>query len=378
MRIVGGELMELELPLREPFLSGHGERHTRRVLLLRIEGEEGGVGWGECVALETPSYTPETTDTAWEILTRHLLPPLVGLECLGPEEILRGSSWVRGHPMARATVEMAGWDLQARELGISLRELLGSREGGIVVGLVLGIDPNLERLLSRVDRAVAEGFRQVKLKIRPGWDLEPLEALRSRHPGLSLGADANGGYSPAVDLPHLLRLDRLELVMLEQPFPPGALSAHAKLQEQLATPIALDESIGSEDEADTALALRAARLFNLKPGRVGGLAAARRIARAAEGSGVRVFCGGMQETGIGRGHALAFAALPQVTLPADLGPSRHYWERDLVDPEFELRGGRLHGGVGPGIGVEPDEARVRALVRRGVRFGRVDRPVFEP
>ncbi|MEX0935593.1 MAG: o-succinylbenzoate synthase [Gemmatimonadota bacterium] len=376
MRIEGFELIEIKVRLREAFASSVESRRERRLLLLRAEGEEGGEGWAECVAGETPSYTAETTTSAWHILSEFILPKLIGTEILGPEDLQACMGWIRGHPMARATAEMAAWDLQARELGVSLWELIGGTGEGVPVGVSLGIHSDLPELLDRVERQLDAGYASVKLKIAPGWDVEIVRAVRERFPTVPLMVDANGAFSLA-DLPVFEALDELTLELVEQPFPPDDLVGHARLQEQIATPVCLDESIESADDARTALELRACGVVSVKPGRVGGLGPARSILEICREREVGVRCGGMLETGIGRAHALALATLPGFTHAADLSASARYWEHDIVIPAFELDEGRLRPHPGAGIGVEPDRDRIRALTERGMSFGTLVRPVVQ-
>ena len=356
------------MPLREPFVSSAGERSERRILLLRARGDEGHEGWGECVAGEVPSYSPEMTETAWHVLTRFILPGLLEREVLDPVEILRSSGWIRGHHMARAAAEMACWDLQARELGVPLGELLGGDDDGVPVAVALGVHADLGALSDRVQEALDTGYAMVKLKVRPGHDVEPVRKLREQFPTLPLGVDANGAYA-LEDLPRLRELDEFGLVMLEQPFAPAAWLDHARLQGALQTPICLDESITGEAELQLALELEACRMVSLKPGLVGGLHVARRMHDLCRDRGVPLRCGGMLESGIGRAHNLALASLPGFVVPGDLSESRRYWVQDLVTPEFGLVDGRMPAARGPGIGVEPDLDRIEVLAVRRRGFG---------
>lgn len=361
------ELLEVHLPLAAPFRASTGDRSERRILLLRVEAD-GRVGWSECVALEDPGYTGETTDTAWHVLTRYLLPEVPGLDVDPPAGILEPLSWVRDHPMAKAAVEMAAWDLSARLRGISLSERLGGGGGEIPVGVSVGFHDTTEELLQTVEAHLERGYHRVKVKIGPGRDVGPLGAIRE-HLGsdVDLLADANGAYGPG-DIPHLRELDAFELVLLEQPFPPADLLSHARLREALRTPVCLDESLESLSDVETALALGACDVVNLKPGRVGGLAEARRIHDLCRDRGIPLWCGGMLESGVGRAHNLALASLPGFTLPGDLSESARYWKRDLIDPPFVLEGGCLRVPDGPGIGVAPDEAWIRERTVRSARF----------
>lgn len=398
------ELLEVRLPLAEPFRARTGTRSERRILLLRLEGG-GAVGWSECVALDDPGYTSETTDTAWLVLTRYLLPDLPGTKIPtslssasgtrpppgpsspsktpspapsaptsfpdrsgSPSAILDRFAWIQGHPMARAAVEMAAWDLACRVRGVSLAQALGGRAEWVPVGVSVGFRSSTEELLRTVESHLARGYRRVKVKIGPGRDVETLDALRSRFgPEVDLLADANGAYG-LEDVALLKELDGFGLVMLEQPLPPDDLLGHARLQEALETPLCLDESLASTADMEVALELGACRIVNIKPGRMGGLGEAVRAHDLCLDRGVSAWCGGMLESGVGRAHNLALASLPGFTLPGDLSESARYWERDLVDPPFLLEDGGLRVPTGPGIGVEVDQAFIREITVRSISF----------
>jgi o-succinylbenzoate synthase len=360
VRIVGAELLELRIPLRDPFATSAGSREARQLLLVRLRGDEGGEGWGECVAGETPAYSYETTETARHLLSRYLLPAMLGREVLGPEEILAPVSWIRGHPMAKAAVEMAAWDLQAREQGIPLWELLGGEADPLDIGAVVGMQPDENALLRKVEEALESGYTQVKVKIAPGRDIAPMRAIRSRLPEAPLAVDANGAYSLA-DAALFLELDQLGLDLIEQPLAPGDLPGHAHLQEKLETPICLDESIVDRWDLALAIELGALRVASLKVGAAGGLAPARELQRICLEAGLPARCGGMLETGIGRAHALALATLPGFELPCELSNPARYFEKDLIDPGLTYQGGAFRPPEGPGIGVAPDPGRIRAF-----------------
>lgn len=366
MKLERAVLREIRLPLAQPFESSAGVVAERHVLLLTLQGE-GLEGWSECVAPDTPHYTYETSWTAWHVLNELVLPSAIGLDVTQPETVLSAAASVRGHPMAKATLEMAAWDLAARARGVGLSELLGGTRSAVDVGVSLGVMP-VEELGDVIEGHLQNGYRRVKVKIGPGHDVEVLGALRRRFPELTLWADANSAYT-LDDAPRLKKLDELEVGLLEEPLAPGVFVDSARLQERLSTPICLDESIGGTSDAATALALDSCRVVNLKPGRVGGLASSLRTSEMLAGSGVPVWCGGMLETGIGRAHNLALASLPVFTLPGDISASRRYWTRDIVSPEFEVFDGRMLVPDGPGIGVEIDEERIEALTVRVARFG---------
>ena len=365
MRIDRAELRIVPLRLREPFEISSGSRQDRHILLLTLSGE-GETGWGECVAAEDPSYSYETTETAWHVLTDFLLPAVVGREAEGPGDVLNPVAWVRGHPMARAAVEMAAWDLHARLRGVGLAEALGGERRAVEVGVSVGLQPTDDALLFKVDGYLAEGYRRIKIKIKPGRDVEMLRQVRRRFPDVPLMADANSAYTLAA-AERLAAMDALDLMMIEQPLGWDDLRDHAELQARLRTPVCLDESVRSPGDARLALELDACRIVNVKPGRVGGLGPARAVHDVCAERGVPVWCGGMLESGVGRAHNVALATLAGFTLPGDISASRRYWERDLVEPEFELRDGTLPVPDGPGIGVRPVVDRIDALtVRRAV------------
>ena len=361
-RITRAVLREVPLRLKEFFEISSGGTQERRVVLLTLEAD-GVAGWSECVAGETPGYSYETTETAWHVLTRWLLPELVGSEFRDGRN-LHPAPWLRGHPMARAAIEMAGWDLEAKRRCVPLRELLGGRASAVPVGVSIGLQKTDGDLLAKVAGYVAEGYRKIKLKIKPGRDVEMLRAVRDRFPDAPLMADANSAYALADDLPRLRELDELGLMMIEQPLHHEDLLDHALLQSRIDTPVCLDESIRSPGDARLALRLRAGRIVNIKPGRVGGLRASVAIHDACRDAGWPVWCGGMLESGIGRAHNVALATLPGFTIPGDISNSSRYWEEDIVRPEFEMADGMMPVPDGPGIGVEPRTGRIEALTKR--------------
>ena len=352
------ELLLLPVRLREPFRSPGGFVHERPVILVALHGD-GRTGWGECVALAAGGYAPETTESAWAVLSGRLLPALLGRE---PEPGL-----AREGPMASAAVEMAAWDLAAKRDGLPLCEALGGAVRPVPAGVSLGFEEDENILLHRVERCLVEGYQRIKLKIEPGRDVETLEHVRACFPEAVLSADANGTYG-LVDLVRLRELDDLGLVMLEQPLKREDLRGHAVLQDALRTPICLDESIRSVEDARLAITMGSCRVINLKPGRVGGFGEALRIHDLCHAQKMPVWCGGMLESGVGRAHNVALATLPGFTIPGDLSASRRYWERDLIQPEWELSAGTLTPIEAPGIGVELDRDYIEALAVRHETF----------
>jgi O-succinylbenzoate synthase len=361
-------LREIALTLKRPFRISTGVTRERRIVLVELIDADGAVGWGECVAGEAPFYAPETTDTAWLVITRWVAPCVLGRAFGDPREVAPALAHVRGHNMAKAAVEMAAWDLAATARSVPLAELLGGSRAAVETGISLGIEESLDALIDRAREATREGYRRIKLKIEVGRDVEVVERVRAAlGSDVPLMADANGAYA-ASDPSHLARLqelDGLHLMMLEQPLASDDLLRHARLQRKLVTPLCLDESITSPDRAADMIALGAGKVINVKPGRVGGLGPALAIHDLAREHDVPVWCGGMLESGIGRGHNVALASLDNFRLPGDVSPSRRYWERDIVAPEWEMTDGRIPVPLDrPGLGVEVDRELVDAITVR--------------
>ncbi len=358
MRIEGAELITVELPLVAPFRTSHGTAAAERKLLVRLDTDLGS-GWGECAAQAAPLYTSEDVDGARHVTRAHLLPRLLGPD-LTPERVAQRLQPVRGHPMAKAALEMAVLDAWGRQHRRSFASLLGATRAAVPAGVAVGIAPSIPALLDTVGGYLDEGYRRIKLKIEPGWDHGPVAAVRELlGPDVLLQVDANAAYTRR-DLDLLRALDPYDLLLLEQPLAEDDLEGHAALARRLRTPICLDESITSVTVAMLALRLGACSIINIKPGRVGGYLEARRIHDLAQARGVAVWCGGMLETGLGRAANLALAALPGFTLPGDLSASRRYYTRDLTPP-FELEDGELRVPTGPGLGVTVDEDALAAV-----------------
>jgi o-succinylbenzoate synthase len=356
-------LREIRLPLREPFRISSGSVQDRRILLLELEDVEGVSTWSECVAPELPYYSSEAIDTAWLALRDWLVPPVLGRPFQHPSEVHRALEQVaRGHRMAKAALEMGCWGLAAEKAEEPLARLLGGTRQALDVGVSLGITDAPEALAERARHEAAAGYRKIKLKIRPRADLEYVAAVREALPDTDLMVDANAAYR-LQDWPHLVELDAFGLTMVEQPLDGEDLVRHARLQERMKTPICLDESITGLDRAEDMIALGSARIINIKAGRVGGLSSAVAIHDRCREEGIPVWCGGMLESGIGRSYNVALASLPNFSLPGDLSPSRRYWARDIVDPEWTMSD---HGQVQvplhrPGLGVEVDRDRIEHL-----------------
>jgi O-succinylbenzoate synthase len=369
-------LREIRLPLKEPFRISSGVCTERRILLLEVADAGGAVAWSECVAGEEPNYSSETIDTAWHAIREWLAPRVLGQgvdAAAAVHEVLERD--IAGHNMAKAALEMGCWALEAEQLQIPLARLLGGTRDRVPTGISIGIQESADALVARARRAVADGYRKIKVKIRPGADVDYVAAVRDAlGSGISLMADANSAYDLG-DADHLARLDAFALLMIEQPLGRDDLVRHARLQQRLQTPICLDESITGVDRCEDMIALGAGRIVNIKPGRVGGFTVAKRIHDICMRHGFPVWCGGMLESGVGRAHNIALASLPNFSLPGDLSPSARYWERDVVTPEWTMDDEGLVDVPldRPGIGVAPDRDRIDHLtVRRELLVARAD------
>jgi O-succinylbenzoate synthase len=363
MRLKTAALREIHLDLISPFHTSFGASHHRRILLVEVD-VDGTPGWGEVVAGEDPFYSYETVETAWHILRDHIWPLLKDRDFAAASEIFDILAPIRGHNMAKAGIESAIWDAGAKLQNTPLWKLLGGTREEIPCGVSIGIQPTIEQLLAKVEKELSAGYQRVKIKIKPGWDLEPVRALRERWPRIRLMVDANSAYR-LQDAPLLKALDPFYLIMIEQPLSWDDIYDHAALQKQLDTPICLDESIHSAADARTAIELGACRIINIKMGRVGGLTSARRVHDLCQEKKIPVWCGGMLESGIGRAQNIALSTLPNFVLPGDVSASLRYWAEDIITPEVEVtRQGTIRARQGPGIGYEPRRDRIQSLTNR--------------
>jgi len=359
VRIERLELRRLRLPLVRFFETSFGRVTDREFLLVTVY-EDGAAGIGECVADANPFYSAETTRTAWHILAEFIAPLVLGRHFDHPREVFGALAPIRGHHMAKAAVEMAAWDLFAQQQGQPLATVLGGRRESIESGVSIGIQDSLDELVERVRIERAAGYRRIKIKIKPGWDVRAVARVRDACGDLPLMVDANAAYQLA-DSDHLAALDGYDLMMIEQPLDYDDLRDHATLQRRLSTPICLDESIHSLRAAEDALALEACRIINIKPGRLGGHGPSLAVHDLAARHGVPVWHGGMLESGIGRAHNIHLSTLPNFTLPGDVAASRRYYAPDLIDPEIDVRpDGTIAVPDGPGIGVHLVTDRVAA------------------
>jgi o-succinylbenzoate synthase len=367
MRIREMTLREIQMRLVAPFETSVERTEVRRIVLVQAD-VDGFVGWGECVAGESPTYSPETTDTAWLMLRDFLWPLIKGKDFSAAGEVWDLLARVRGHNMAKAALEAAVWDAEAKQKGVALWRLIGGVREEIACGVSVGIKESLDELAAAVQKELAAGYQRIKIKIKPGKDLEPVRRLRQDFPRIKLMVDANSAYT-LNDWPLLKQLEGFYLMMIEQPLGWDDLYSHAQLQKKLEPPICLDECIHTEEHARAAIELGACKIINIKLGRVGGYTVARRIHNLCQEHGLPVWCGGMLESGIGRAHNIALSTLPNFSLPGDVAASKRYWEEDIIHPEVIVSSpGTIRVPTGPGIGFEPRLDRIDKLTVRKERL----------
>ena len=364
MRIQKITLREIHLRLLSPFQTSFGTTELRRILFVEAIADGGIAGWGESTAGEHPFYCYESIETAWYILRDYLWPIVRGREIASASEVLNLFAQVRGHNMAKAALETALWDIEAKQKNMPLAKLLGGTRAEVPCGVSIGIQPTLDKLVAKVDEALAAGYQRIKIKIKPGTDVEPVRTLRERFPRIRLMADANSAYT-LEDAPLLKKLDAFHLMMIEQPLGYDDIYSHAQLQRQLESPICLDECIHDVENARAAIELRACRIINIKLGRVGGHTSARQVHDICQANSIPVWCGGMLESGIGRAHNIAMSSLPNFSLPGDVSASKRYWAEDIIEPEVEVSPqGTIRVPTEPGIGYTPRVDRIEALTQR--------------
>ena len=335
LKLTSIEMIEIRLPLVHFFETSFGRTTERRIVLVRVADEDGVEGWGECTAGEGPFYSYEWTDTAWNTIKTFLAPMLIGRDIKYVEDTFAMMKAVRGHRMAKAALETACWDLKAKLAGVPLWQYLGGTKSEIACGVSIGIQDNVASLLGEIAFNLKEGYQRIKIKIKRGWDVEIIGKVRARFPDIQLMADANSAYRLS-DAAILKSLDTYNLMMIEQPLAHNDMFDHATLQRELKTPICLDESVHSAEDALHAIEIAACRVVNLKLGRVGGHGEAKRVEKVCRDRGVPVWCGGMLESGIGRAHNIAMATLAGFTLPGDISASKRYWTEDIIAPEVEI------------------------------------------
>ncbi len=373
MKIERIDLYHISQPLVSPFETSFGRQLDRHCLLVALHAE-GLTGWGECVADQAPGYSYETSKTAWHILVDFLIPAVLGRDLQEPEELAIWFNSVRGHPLAKASIDQAAWDITAQRDGLSLAQKLAKPypEGPrsrVEVGVSIGLQGGIDQTLATIQRHLDQGYRRIKLKIKPGCDLELAQAARPAFPETPIMLDANSAYELA-DAPIFEAMDDLDLLMLEQPLGYEDIYDHSQLRQLIATPLCLDESIHSADHARYALAIGACDVINIKPARVGGWTEARKVHDLCRQSGVPVWCGGMLETGVGRAGQLALASLPGFTLPGDISATARYYARDIARPEFVLNpeDSTINVPQAPGLGVTVDRERLAEVAMRQESF----------
>ena len=351
MRIDGIVLRELHLPLVRPFETSFGVTRNRRILLAEVRSE-GLIGWGECTAGERPHFSGESTDTAWQVIVNELGPLLAKATVEHGGDCPKIFSIVRGNPMAKAALENAIWDLEAQREGVSLSQLIGGVRDSIPCGVSLGIQKSIPELMDIIERELASGYQRIKLKCKPGWDVEVFEKVRTQWPDIMLSCDANSAYK-LKDADHLVSFDAFDLLMVEQPLWYDDFYYHSMLQKRMNTPICLDESIRNRRDALAAIEMESCKIINIKLGRVGGFSEAIAVHNAAQERGIPVWCGGMLESGVGRAHNIALSTLENFRLPGDVSASARYWSQDIIEPEVTVTPeGEILISDAPGRGYE--------------------------
>jgi len=356
-------LREVRMTLLEPFETSFGRSSLRRILLVEAE-TDAATGWGEVTVGSNPFYSPETTDTAWLIIRDFVWPMLQDAEIASAAAVGAMLTRIRGHNMAKGGVEAALWDAEAHAKSVPLWKHLGGTREEIPCGVSIGIKDSVPELLDAIAKETAAGYQRIKIKIKPGWDANVVAQVREKFPRIRLMVDANSAYQLS-DLPLFREMERFFLMMIEQPLGWDDIYSHVQLQKQLDTPICLDECIHSDEHALAAIETGACKIINMKLGRVGGHAAARRIHGLCQSRGIPVWCGGMLESGIGRAHNIALSTLANFSLPGDVSASRRYWSEDIIEPEVEItKQGTIRVPTGPGIGYSPRTDRIEKLTVR--------------
>ena len=369
MKIERVTLRQIGMPLVHFFETSFSRTYERHMILVEVHGE-GLSGWGEVTAGENPFYNEEWTGSAWPILRDYAIPRVLGRELAGAADVYPLTEHIRGHNMARGGLETAIWDLEARQKDMPLWQAIGGgarRE--IPCGVSIGIQDSVPQLLEKIEKELAAGYQRIKMKIKPGHDVDSVRQVRRHFPAIKLMVDANSAYTLA-DIDHLRKLDDYYLMMIEQPLAHDDIIDHATLQAKLQTPICLDECIRTAHHAEQAIQMRACGIVNIKLGRVGGFAEAKRVHDVAQAAGIPVWCGGMLEAGIGRAHNIALATLPNFVLPGDVSASKRYWKRDIVHPEVETTPqGTIAIRDEPGFGYDLDLDYIRGLTVRQETIG---------
>lgn len=357
MKITEVHIYTLEKKMKSPFTTSFGTVHNKKFYVIEAVDESGVVGWGEGVAFEAPWYTEETVETSLHMLRGFLVPLLLNKELEHPNEVSQIFSSIRRNQMAKASIEGAVWDIYAQLKKVSLAEAIGGTQKAIDVGISIGIEETIEKQLQVVDKFLNEGYKRIKIKIKPGWDVEVVRAIRERFGEIPLMVDANSAYT-LEDIDVLKQLDEFNLMMIEQPLAQDDIADHAILQKQINTPICLDESICSYNDARSAITLGSCQVINIKIGRVGGISEAIKIHDLCVANQIAVWCGGMLEAGIGRAHNVAITSLPGFTMPGDTAASSRYWDEDIIYPEVTVAKGEIQVPTSIGIGYAINRAAI--------------------
>ncbi|MEH7379656.1 o-succinylbenzoate synthase [Bacillus sp. JJ1533] len=352
----------IEQSLLSPFVTSTGKVDSRESILVEMEDIDGVVGWGEVVAFSSPWYTEETIKTCWHLLEDYLIPKVLQEEYEHPQQLQKSLQFVKRNNMAKASLDMAMWDLYAKKQGIPLSKALGGTREFVDSGVVVSIDTT-ERVLHKMAEHVKSGYKRIKIKIKPGQDYELLKQIRREFPTLPLMVDANSAYT-LEDINKLKALDEFNLMMVEQPLAEDDIFDHAKLQGKLSTPICLDESITSAEDTRKAIEMKSCQVINIKIGRVGGITEAIRIHDLCKSHDIPVWCGGMLETGISRAHNIALASLPNFTIPGDISASSRYWRKDVIIPEVMVENGGIAVPDQPGIGYQVDREWIQEITKQ--------------
>ncbi len=362
------ELREIRLPLIHFFETSFGRTTERRIILVRVIAHDGAEGWGECTAGEGPFYSDEWAETAWPTLNEFLAPMVVNREVESAAQVYDLMKRVRGHRMAKAAIETACWDLEAKRAGVPLWKYLGGVQTEIPCGVSIGIQESPEQLIEKIEKELSAGYQRIKIKIKPGWDIDIVRRVRERFPDIKLMGDANSAYTLA-DVELFKALDEFKLMMIEQPLAYDDIFDHAELQKQIKTPVCLDESVKTAEDALHAIDLGACRIINVKLGRVGGHTQAKQVEAIARERNIPIWCGGMLESGIGRAHNIAMATLAGFTFPGDVSASARYWAEDIIEPPVTVTSrGTIVAPNEPGIGFEINRERIDQLTVRSAEI----------
>ncbi|MBA4536504.1 o-succinylbenzoate synthase [Bacillus aquiflavi] len=351
MKLTEITLRQMKMKMKFPFETSFTTMQDKDFILVEVVDEDGKRGWGESVAFTAPLYNEETMKTNWHMLEDFLIPLILDKNIHHPDEVNQLFSPIRKNNMAKAAIEGAVWDLYAKKQQMTLSKALGGEKKEIEVGISIGIKNTIDELLQVIDQYVMDGYKRIKVKIKPGWDVDVIRAIRKKFPSILLMADANSAYQ-LEDIELLKQLDEFDLMMIEQPLASDDIVDHAVVQKQLKTPICLDESIHSLEDARKAISLGSCKIINIKIGRVGGLTEAKKIHDLCLTKGIPVWCGGMLEAGVGRAHNIALTTLSNFTMPGDTAASNRYWEQDIIEPEVTVHDGMITVPDKPGIGYD--------------------------